>query len=137
MARAKKTHTAELVKVSAEFPALIDAMEAEIQALSYSMARLDKAGRIYASEHWRKGKDGEPKYFYLLYVQKPGEARKREYIGCDLRKIKKARAAIKRGREYDELRTKLLELEDRIYHVQHAMSEARRYLTSERRSYSY
>ncbi|QGG78935.1 hypothetical protein [Pseudomonas syringae] len=137
MARAKKAHTAELVKLSAELPGLIEALEVEIQTLTDSMAGLEKAGLIYASEHWRKGSDGEPKYFYLLYPQKPGEPRKREYVGCDVQKIDEARASIERGREYDELRTKLLALEGRIYHVQQAMSEARRYLTGERRSYSY
>lgn len=137
MAKTKKAHTAELVKLSGEMPALIAALESEMQQLSDGMAELASAGLIYASEHWRKDSDGEPKYFYLLYPQQPGERRKREYVGCDPQKIEEARAGMARGREYDQLRTQLTALEGRIYHVQQAMTEARRYLTGERRSYSY
>ncbi|ELP8114103.1 hypothetical protein QTS20_004316, partial [Salmonella enterica] len=75
--KTKKAHTAELVKLSAELPALIDALEVEIETVTQRMAALKKAGLIYASEHWRKDAEGNPKYFYLLYPQQPGEPRKR------------------------------------------------------------
>lgn len=81
--KTKKAHTAELVKLSAELPALIEALEVEIETVAQRMAALKKAGLIYASEFWRKDGDGTPKYFYLLYPQKPDEPRKREYVGCD------------------------------------------------------
>mgnify|MGYP003383497080 CR=1 FL=1 len=99
----KKHHTAELAKLAADVPGLIDALETEIAEVVASMAELKKAGLIYATEHWRKDAKGEPKYFYLLYPQKNGEARRRDYVGCDAESIEKARAGIVRAGEYDKL----------------------------------
>nr|CAC79150.1 hypothetical protein 15.4 kDa [uncultured bacterium] len=127
----KAQHTAELVKLSADLLPLIEALEVEIETVSQRMAALKKAGIIYASEHWRKEK-GEPKYFYLLYPQQPGEPRKREYIGCDPERIAEARQGIARSKEYDELATILAGLTSRVHHVTQAMHEARRYLTGKR-----
>lgn len=130
--KTKKAHTAELVKLSAELPPLIDALEVEIEAIAERMAGLKKAGLVYESEHWRKDGDGQPKYFYLLYPQQPGEPRKREYIGCDAKKIEDARAGIARAKEYDQLQAQLSTLTNRVHHVAQAMGEARRYLTGRR-----
>ncbi|MDP4573457.1 hypothetical protein Q8O96_30775 [Pseudomonas sp. LPH60] len=137
MARTKKAQPSELVKLSAELPPLIRALEVEIRQVSECMERLKKDGLIYASEHWRKDSNDDPKYLYLLYSQQQGERRKREYIGCDMSRIEEARAGIGRAKEYDELRAKLTALQSRAYHVQQAMSDARRYLTGEARNYSW
>ncbi|AIV73621.1 hypothetical protein X994_6626 (plasmid) [Burkholderia pseudomallei] len=130
--KTKKAHTAELVKLSAELPALIDALEVEIETVTQRMAALKKAGLIYASEHWRKDAEGNPKYFYLLYPQQPGEPRKREYVGCDADRIEEARAGIARAKEYDECGAVLAGLNSRVHHVIQAMQDARRYLTGKR-----
>ncbi|WP_272688280.1 hypothetical protein [Providencia sp. PROV041] len=130
--KTNKAHTAELVKLSAELPALIDALEVEIQTVTQRMAALKKAGLIYASEHWRKDAEGNPKYFYLLSPQQPGEPRKREYVGCDADRIEEARAGIARAKEYDECGAVLAGLNSRVHHVIQAMQDARRYLTGKR-----
>lgn len=122
----------EMVKLSAELPALIDALEVEIETVTQRMAALKKAGLIYASEHWRKDAEGNPKYFYLLYPQQPGEPRKREYVGCDTDRIEEARAGIARAKEYDECGAVLAGLNSRVHHVIQAMQDARRYLTGKR-----
>ena len=126
----KKAHTAELMKLAGELPALIEGLEAHIVAVSARMAELTKAGLIYATEHWRKDADGNPKYFYLLYSQKPGEPRRRDYVGCDVAKIEEARAGIARAKEYDELAARLSSLSGRVHHVAGSLHDARRYLTS-------
>ncbi|HCF5252947.1 TPA: hypothetical protein NIG42_004824 [Pseudomonas aeruginosa] len=87
---------------------------------------------MYASEHWRKDANDEPKYFYLLYPQKHGEPRRRDYIGCDAAKIAEARAGIARAKEYDELAARLSSLSGRVHHVAGTLQDARRYLTSKR-----
>lgn len=130
--KTKKAHTAELVKLSAELPELINALEVEIESVSQCMAGLNKAGLIYASEHWRKDSEGTPKYFYLLYPQQPGEPRKREYIGCDTDRIEEARQGIARAKEYDECGAILSGLKSRVHHVIQAMQEARCYLIGKR-----
>ncbi|HDN9487717.1 TPA: hypothetical protein P2K86_004226 [Aeromonas salmonicida] len=99
----KKNHTAELAKLAADVPGLIDTLESEIAEVVAGMAALKKAGLIYATEHWRKGSDGQPKYFYLLYPQKNGEPRRRDYVGCDSERIEEARAGIVRAEQYDRL----------------------------------
>ncbi|EFR2202963.1 hypothetical protein UNR30_004664 [Salmonella enterica] len=128
----KKAHTAELMKLAGELPALIEGLEADIAAVSARMAELKKAGLVYASEHWRKDANDEPKYFYLLYPQKHGEPRRRDYIGCDAAKIAEARAGIARAKEYDELAARLSSLSGRVHHVAGTLQDARRYLTSKR-----
>ncbi|EMP3151353.1 hypothetical protein WDX82_004789 [Salmonella enterica] len=130
--KTKKAHTNELVKLSAELPPLIDALEVEIESITQRMAALKKAGLVYASEHWRKDSEGTPKYFYLLYPQQPGEPRKREYVGCDEHRIEEARAGIARAKEYDELGATLAGFNSRVHHVGQALNEARRYLTGKR-----
>lgn len=92
------------------------------------MDTLKKAGLIYANEHWRKDSEGQPKYFYLLYPQKQGEQRRRDYIGCDQERIESARRGIERAAEYDQLAAKLGRLTSRVYDVANALQEARRHL---------
>lgn len=124
----KKNHTAELAKLAADVPSLIDTLEGEIAEVVAGMAALKKAGLIYATEHWRKGADGQPKYFYLLYPQKNGEPRRRDYIGCDAAKIEEARAGIVRAEQYDRLASQHSALECRVRRIAEALREARRYL---------
>ena len=49
----KKNHTAELAKLAADVPGLINALEDQIAEVVANMAELKKAGLIYATEHWR------------------------------------------------------------------------------------
>lgn len=121
--------TAELMKLAGALPELIRALDAEIEKISGRMAELDSAGLIYATEHWRKGNDGNPKYFYLLYPQQPGEPRRREYVGCDTAKIEDARAGIQRAKEYDELAAHMAALAGRVQRVQGALCDACRYMS--------
>lgn len=127
-----KANTAEIMEQAAELPKLIQALEQEIKSVASRMAELEKAGLIYASEHWRKDGDGEPKYFYLLYPQKQGEARRREYVGCDPTKIEEARAGITRAKEFDELARTLDGYNQRVRAVSGSLQDARRSLTGQR-----
>lgn len=124
----KNKHTAELVKLAADVPALIDGLEGKIADVAGRMAALKKAGLIYATEHWRKGSDGEPKYLYLLYPQQPNEPRRREYVGCEVERIEEARAGIIRAVEYDKLAAQHSALACRARRVADALGDARRYL---------
>lgn len=122
-------YTAELVELAASVPKMIRAMEAEISGAVAGMAALEKAGLIYATEHWRKDAQGEPKYLYLLHPQKQGEERRRDYVGCDAQGIEDARAGIVRGQEYDKLAGKLSALTGRVRRVAEALEDARRHLS--------
>lgn len=46
----KKNHTAELAKLVADMPQLIQALDNEIVDVAANMAALEKAGLIYATE---------------------------------------------------------------------------------------
>lgn len=119
-----KAHTAELTKLAGALPQMIDALEQEIATVAGRMTTLKKAGIIYASEHWRKDRDGEPKYFYLLYPSKVGEKRRREYVGSEPERIETARAGMARAAEYDSLADRERRLQHRIHSVAHALREA-------------
>lgn len=132
----KRKHTAELAKLAADVPDLIDTLEGEVAQVVANMAALKKAGLIYATEHWRKEKpanapkdaEGEPKYLYLLYPQQPGEPRRRDYVGCDAGRIEEARAGIVRAEQYDRLAAEHSALECRMRRIADALREARHYL---------
>lgn len=124
----KKAHTAELILLAGELPALIQKMELDMDAVAIRMAGLKDAGLVYASEHWRKDNEGEPRYFYLIYPQKQGEQRRREYVGCDQRKIEQARAGIARAKEYDELSGSLAKLSRCAQRASNSLQEARSFL---------
>ncbi len=123
----KKAHTATLIALADELPALIEGMEADMDAVASRMAELRNAGLIYASEFWRKDR-GEPKYFYLIYPQVQGKQRERIYIGRDQQKIAEARAGIARAKEYDELESRLSRMSGRASQVASALQEAGRFL---------
>lgn len=127
----KKAHTAELILLAGELPALIQKMELDMDAVAIRMAGLKDAGLVYASEHWRKDNEGEPRYFYLIYPQKQGEQRRREYVGCDQRKIEQARAGIARAKEYDELGGSLAKLSRYAQRASNSLQEARSFLCAE------
>lgn len=126
---AKKTHTAKLAKLAADMPQLIQALEREIVDVATGMTELEQAGLIYATEHWRRDAKGEPKYLYLLFPQKSGESRRRDYIGCDPDEIEYARAGIKRAKQYDALTARYAVLTERVYTVAWALEDAQRCLT--------
>ena len=127
----KKAHTAELILLAGELPALIQKMEIDMDAMAIRMAGLKDAGLVYASEHWRKDNEGEPRYFYLIYPQKQGEQRRREYVGCDQRKIEQARAGIARAKEYDVLSGSLAKLSRCAQRASNSLQEARSFLCAE------
>ncbi|WP_281661186.1 hypothetical protein [Microvirgula aerodenitrificans] len=124
-----KTYTDELAKLAADVPGLIDSLERKIAEVVAGMAALKKDGLTYATEHWRKGADGQPKYFYLLYPQKHGEPRRRVYVGCDAARIEKARTGIVRAEQYDKLAAQRADLEARARLVADALHEAQRCLS--------
>lgn len=121
--------TAELAKMAAAIPPLIEALERRILNVTASMTKLEKAGLIYATEHWRKDDSEQPKYLYLLYRQKAGKARKRVYVGCNPERIECARAGIQRAREYDGLARQYETLVGRVQAVTEALKDARYALT--------
>ena len=116
--------TKQLRQLAAQLPRVIDAIEGELKTVSHRMEVLQKAGLIYASEHWR-----ESKYLYLIYPMRDGN-RRREYIGADANRITEARAGIGRGKEFDQLSAKLKELNARINNSVAALKEAVRQLGS-------
>ena len=124
----KKAHTAELTLLAGELPALIQKIELDMDAVAIRMTGLKDAGLVYASEHWRKDHEGEPRYFYLIYPQKQGEQRRREYVGCDQQKIDQARAGIARAKEYDELNCSLAKLSRCAQRASNSLREARSFL---------
>ncbi len=91
----------ELRKQASGLPTLIDKLDATIAATAASMARLQRAGLIYAKPHWREGK-----YLYLIYPSQDGQ-RERRYIGTHPGKIEEAQAGIRRAAEYDRLAAQL------------------------------
>ena len=113
-----------LRQLAARLPRVIDAIGGELKAVSRRMAVLQRAGLIYASEHWR-----ENKYLYLIYPTHDG-ARRREYIGADTDRIAEARAGIERGKEFDQLSAKLKQLEASMNNGVAALQEAGRQLGS-------
>lgn len=118
MARKTRETTTELSALAAALPPLIAAADARRKAITARMAKLERAGLIYATEHWRRdGKSGKPAYLYLLHPSHAGEARKREYVGLDAKKIKLARDGIQRAKEFDELTSQ-------HQHLQLQLSEA-------------
>lgn len=75
------------------------------------MARLDLAGRIYATAHYREGK-----YLYLIYPKTKDEVRVRQYIGADPKRVEEALAKIQNAKKYEELadQTRQIEAELRL-----------------------
>lgn len=113
----------ELTKLGGELPTLIDNLKRNIDVVTSQMDALKSAGLIYATEFWRKSVTGTPKYFYLLYPQRAGTPRRREYIGCDAQRIARARAGLVRAQEYENHVFTLRSLAHRVYNVKHAMNE--------------
>ncbi len=64
----------------------------------------------------------------MLSPQKNGEPRRRDYIGCDAKRIEDARADIVRAHEYDRLAAQHAAFTDRARGVAAALHDARRYL---------
>lgn len=124
----KKKHTAELMTLAAAIPSLIGELQNQITDVVTAMESLEKSGLIYATEHWRKDGKGEPKYLYLLFPQKNGDTRRRDYVGCDPEGIAEARAGISRAQEYDKLASNYSALVCRARHVKEAMQDACRHL---------
>jgi hypothetical protein len=87
----------EVEKLADPLPALIEAEKATLAVKQNEMEALEKAGLIYANEHWRSGK-----YLYLIYPSRDRQ-RERKYIGADSDKIEAAQASIRRANEYDRL----------------------------------
>lgn len=113
---------------------LIEALASTMSTVITRMAELEALGLIYATEYWRKDSEGQPKYFYLLYPLKQGEARRRDYIGCDPVRIEAARQGLVRAREYDALKVDLSHLEERAQRALFSMRDASRYLANKRYS---
>ena len=65
------------------------------------LRRLDGAGRLYATPHWRGGR-----YLYLIYPTGADGTRVRQYVGADRAKTAAALTAIANARRYDASRTK-------------------------------
>lgn len=128
MAIRPRNHTAALVELVADMPELIEALEAGIAKVVTEMAKLEEAGLIYATEHWRKDSKGNPKYLYLLYPQKNGEARRRDYVGCVAKEIAAARAGVVRAQEFDKLAGSYSALVTRANNIAEALNDARLYL---------
>ena len=121
---------ADLIALANQVTPLIEGLASDISAITTRMAELEALGLIYASEYWRKDNDGQPKYFYLLYPLKQGEARRRDYVGCDPARIEAARQGLARAREYDALMADLRHLDDRAQRGLFAMKDALRHLAN-------
>lgn len=70
-----------------------------VAANTVEMKRLDAAGRIYATPHWRDGK-----YLYLLHPGKgDGQRGAREYIGAKREAVHEALTKTWNAKNYDKL----------------------------------
>lgn len=114
----------DLRQFADRLPGQIDKLDAELRDVLKRMTALQKAGLIYASEHWR-----EDKYLYLIYPMQDG-ARRREYIGADADRTAAARAGIERGKEFDTLAAKRRALEASAVNGARVLQEAARVLQS-------
>jgi len=114
--------TKQLRQLANSVPRLIDKIDVELQDVSRRMKALERAGLIYASEHWR-----EEKYLYLIYPMREGD-RRRVYIGADAERVAAARAGIERGREFDQLAKKRREIESCMNNASSALRDAVRSL---------
>lgn len=114
----------DLRQLADRLPGQIDKLDTELRDVLKRMKALQKAGLIYASEHWR-----EDKYLYLIYPMQDG-ARRREYIGADADRIAAARAGIERGKEFDTLAAKRRALEASVVNGARVLQEAARVLQS-------
>jgi intergrase/recombinase len=121
---AKTKETEELSIITGGLPEMIDALESKIMEIISCMDKLNNAGLIYATVHWRKDTKGDPKYFYLLHPQKSGEKRRRQYVGRDAVKIEAAQAGIQRAQEYAELSNSLRSLRNYASLVSRDLNEA-------------
>lgn len=118
-ARKRKSHTGDLQQIAARIPALLSALESELVATAEAMDVLNRRGLVYATTFWRKHA-GEPKYFYLNYTDAQA-GRVKIYIGCDADEIDKAKAAVARAKEYDDMQRKFSALQKRIHETRDAL----------------
>lgn len=123
MTKPMKTVTT-VAAVAATLPDLIGKIDTELKDIAAQMAALKKAGLIYAGEHMKDGK-----YLILLHPSQAGDKRVREYVGKDPQKIKEARDAIQRSKEYDELGRQSELLEQVLAHGHRSLQEAARVLS--------
>lgn len=111
--------------VAASLPDLIGKLDTELKDIAAQMAALKKAGLIYANEHMKDGK-----YLVLLHPSQAGDKRVREYVGKDPQKIKEARDAIQRAKDYDELGRQSERLELVLAQGHRSLQEAARTLST-------
>lgn len=111
--------------VAASLPDLIGKLDTELKDIAEQMAALKKAGLIYANEHMKDGK-----YLVLLHPSQAGDKRVREYVGKDTQKIKEARDAIQRAKDYDELGRQSERLEQVLAQGHRSLQEAARILST-------
>ena len=109
-----------------QLPALIAVQKAALAAKQSEMAILEKAGLIYANEHWRSGK-----YLYLIYPSHNGQ-RERKYVGADPTKIEAAKASIRRANEYGQLATEAAQIERTLWQGSERLRDAVAYLSGQR-----
>jgi hypothetical protein len=70
------------------------------EALAREAARLEQLRPVLATPHWRKDRNSQPRYLYLIHPTQDDGSRKREYIGADPDKQAEALARVK---AWDEL----------------------------------
>lgn len=116
MMNSSKQHISSLNTISTQLPALIAGLDLATTELAQRMHELEKEGLIYATEHWK-----DRKYMTLLYPIKPGEPRRREYVGNDETKVKDAQAKIQRAKDFDALA-------EQARRIDGALTEALRHL---------
>lgn len=122
----QKNRTAALIDLATDLLVLLATLEGQMVEVTEQMAALKQGGLIYATGYWRKDRNKQPTYFYLLYPHKKGERRRRDYIGSDPRRIDEALAGIVRAHDYDNLAARTLAFTRCLQHVAEALHDARR-----------
>lgn len=114
--------TIRSAEVARRLPTLMNAIEVKQRGLRNQMQRLESAGLIYATPHYRQGK-----YLYLLFPttrEKGKKSRSRVYIGSQSERISDALKGIERAKEFDRLKRELWLLESGLAQGLRLLQEA-------------
>lgn len=109
----------EILKACANLRTLVMDRLQLIAANQTEMKRLDAAGRIYATPHWRDGR-----YLYLLHPTDTTGRRQRKYIGAQPEKVAAALTQVNNARQYDELRRQTDRAEAALRLAEHQIRQA-------------
>ena len=84
------------------------------ETLEAEAARLEGLQPVLATPHWRKDRDGQPRYLYLIHPTQDDGSRQREYIGADPEKQAEALARVEAHDKLVQVRAEIREVDHRL-----------------------